>query len=710
MAQRYDTNGVPIPDTNAPVRGVGQTYDADGNLMVRNAPAPAPERSPGYTEARRLERERDQYRSDPTGLSDFSSQMIHNLGVRDELRGGGAYVTQWLTNMLRGQNRISPTEAAEAAYDHSRSSGERYAQERPLANIGSVAASVVAGGGAPTAAAMAPMTATRAALTSGALDAPFAIARQDGTIPERVERALPEIAISTAAGGVLQGLVSRFLRPGPSVANSTRERVERFNQAGVNPSFAATEGGMQAGMAKAIGENWIAGANVRRNLERSIEQTGDAAERIARGYAEPQPRELVGETVEEGVRRFAQDQTPMPGAPPPEAHPTRDWSFAAKSRALYDDVFEQLAREERSFIDDVAPVPITTDATRAALASIRDRVVAPNIAELINDPLIQRIDNALAQDASALRFGDLRALRTWVREAQNAPELRQSIGEANLQRLEQALTQDIYGSAAAIGQGTNLAQRLRRADQYYAAGMERIQNALRPFDPTRGVSPARAYDHIVSMASDRSQTNTAALLSLKRTLRPEEWRTVVATVIHNMGQPRAGAAGQIVNPTAFSVDNFATAWNHMTDAGRRVLFSSRGGGSTADDALFAELDNLARVADMQKGVEAMTNRSRSGVNVQNIGTVAALGNALTNPGAMVWTASGLGAAMITGEMLTNPGFVRWLANAPLAGRVGWANHMAALAQLAQRDPALHALYQDLSGESLEQEPVTVDAQ
>ena len=45
-------------------------------------------------------------------------------------------------------------------------------------------------------------------------------------------------------------------------------------------------------------------------------------------------------------------------------------------------------------------------------------------------------------------------------------------------------------------------------------------------------------------------------------------------------------------------------------------------GGAGREELRGALDNLAQVAGYQKGVEAMANRSRSGVNVQNVGTGA----------------------------------------------------------------------------------------
>lgn len=728
MPQRYDANGNPIADDAQPTQSAAPDhpsvlrYDAQGN-PIDAAPASSSgelttadlirghrQQTPGYETAIQSEQSMRGPQSERmapgpirditkfiennlggTALHGFTNQIPHNLGIDDEMAAGTSYVTQAISNLINHftgkPTPVTASDAGHAAADYAHRSGDEYAQQHPFWNGMASGAGIVAGG-APSRV-TGPITALRQALMSGVVDAPFAVARQEGSVPERVQKALPEIGISSILGGAFQGLANRLTRGG---APASAARLAQFEQAGVRPTLAGVTGNATSRMTQAIGENWLAGGRVRAALHNSVDDTAAAADRIAHGYAAPQPRELAGESVQEGVRRFAQDNLPNPNGAV-AATPTREWSFAGKANALYDDIFSQLAHDERSFIDDGVPVPITTAATQSALQAIRSRVAALNVAEIVNNPMFERIGNALNADQHAIRFNDLRALRTWVREAQANPELRQNVGAASLGRLESALTQDIYDSAAAIGHGTNLSHQLQRADQFYAAGMDRINTALRQFDPTRGVSPAAAYDHIINMASDRSGANSGALLSLKRTLNSDEWRTVAATVIDRMGAPTPGAAGAMA-PNAFSVQRFATAYNQLSPAGRRLLFSSHGGGTAADDALMAELDNLAHVADMQRGVERMANHSNSGVSLQNVGTLGGL----ANPGTTLWTMAGLGGAMVTGEMLTNPMFVRWLAGAPIAGAAGhWGHHLATLAQMAAHDPSLGQFYAQIAG-------------
>lgn len=635
----------------------------------------APRGAPG-TLLRGLE---DFNRSGPTAVMD---QMWRNMGVADELAG-------WSAQLQAGG--IPGTSRGEAAYnaarDYELDEQQRVAREQPGVNAASIAASIPAFAGRPV------MNAPRfsmlqAGTAAAGINAPFALGRQEGdTLQERLPGAAVETAIVGGFGAGLQGLANRFLAP-PG-ANSAAVRAGEFERAGVRPTMAAVAGGAPAGVTRMIAENFIAGAPARARLNASLGDTANAARNLAGRYGQHGQPEQVGETVQRGVQRFARDaDAPRPvgrETAAPEAISTREWSFRAKANALYERAFSRIADDEAGHLAGQTGVRASANATRGVLQELQARVSAPNVAEIVNDPLLGRISQALADDADSLRFQDLRALRTWVREAQSRPSLTQNIDAAALQRLERALTEDIYRSAMEIG-GEFAAQQLRRVDQFYRAGQNRIQNALQAFDPNR-TGGAQAYQRIIALAREGGRQNTRQLQALRNSLRQDEWREVAATVIDDLGRPTAGNPNAL-EPGAFSVEQFVTNYAKLSPEGRRILF---GGAQT--DELASALDNLARVAGYQKGVEAMANRSRSGVNAQNFG----VGFGLLNPGTTAPTLGFLGAMALTGEMLTNPAFVRWMVSAVKAGGGpgGIRRQLGGLSTLAARDPALAPLYTDL---------------
>lgn len=625
------------------------------------------------------------------GQHDIVNQMMFNVGVGDEIRGATSALGQGAENLVRrvqGRPIEVPMQVAgQAAADLFNEQGAQYAQEHPLRNAGSIAMSIPALGGAPAANA-GRIGAVQAGLAAAGTNAPFALARQQGSLQERLPGAARETAVTGLFGAGLQAGANALIPRGmPQAAG----RAAQFEQAGVRPSMAAISGGAQAGLTKMIGENFLAGGRVRSALQNSINDTRDAAGNVARAYASPQGREGAGEVVQNAIRRFSGNADRAGGRAGRDPRtPVRDMSFGAKSELLYDDVFERLGYDEAQMIGnmaDGAPV-ISTDATERTLAAIRDSVSGPASREAMTSPVVNKIWDAISRDARSgqLRFQDLRRWRTWVRNAQTDEGLRQGIPAAELQRIEGALSEDIYRSADLIG--GSAAQDLRKIDRWYRTISNRINTVLQPFvgKGNNPAAPASAFRRIVDLASQGGRQNSRALEQVRASLKPDEWRTVAASVIDEMGNPSFGNPN-VLEPGAFSVEHFVTNYARLSPEGRQVLFGGRG-----SEALAAQLDNLAQVAGYQKGVERMVNGSRSGISVQNAGSFMGL----ANPGTMAPTAGVLTLGAITGEMLTNPGFVRWLVSAQRGGGVGgMRRHLGALAALAARDPALAPYYDAL---------------
>lgn len=633
-------------------------------------------------------------------LGGFTDQVLNNLGVGDELEGAGAATAQAgrnFINTLRGRpNTISPGDAYQAAADVRSGLARRYAQERPGLNALATAAGIATSARPSTGGAMPvtspfkpqywkqaipmqsvvaqPMSALKAGGTTAALTAPFAVAQQDGDIGQRVEAAAPQIATAGLLGSGLQAFVNRLAQPTAKAATPANNAT-LFERVGVRPTYAAVTGSETGGMAKGIAENWLLGGSARRNLQNSLDDTQQAAAALAGRFGQVRGPQIAGDEVAQGVTNFAKNR----------ADPR---SFAARSGAMYDRAF--------GMIDNANLAGVSTGATGQALQDIQSRVAAPNLAQLVNDPQLSRIATALRDDQGAIRFADLRALRSWVREARGNPQLRQGMDEASLARLESALTQDIMTSARQIG-GAAAERTLRRADQFYRTGTQRLKQVDQRFGVMNDrVSSENLFAKIKGVATSGARADAESLLALKRSVPRDVWGDVAATLIDDMGKPTAAALG---GDGAFSVTQFAKNYGAsgqkggLSEAAKDVLFGPKG------SELRNALDDLAEVARLQGGVERAANASRSGVSAQNVGTLtgagviaaqAAAGNVLPAVGA----AGGAAGVMITGEMLTNPAFVRWLAGAPRAGQTigGWRAHLAQLGQLAARDPALSTYY------------------
>lgn len=707
-------DGTPDQEINRVMREEYRPQPIPGGIEAGgNAPAPGfavgaaageafgTQRSPGY----RAAYAREQRTSDPEArrraagmpripvlddISDVIGNAPASLGIADEAAGFRARGGQTIENVIRRMQgrpiEITADEAGDAAADEQNDRYARFRRERPNLATGADVMSFAQTLGTP---AGGPVSAVRAGLGAMAIDTPFAFGRQEGDLQDRVPGAAREIATTGIFSAGLQGLANRLTR-GPTPRGNgqprARQRAQDFADAGVRPTLAATNQGAAAGATKLISENFVAGGGVRRRLQDSIDDTAAGVRRMAERYGEALPRRDAGEQVQAGVQRFARgSREPRPSRGNARSIPVREWSFPAKARALYDDVFGRLADEESRMIGQVEGPLLITQATQRTFNDILSRVHGPASRQVMHNEMIERIQRALSSDEALgeLRFRDLREWRSWVRRAQRDEGLRQGIDQADLQRLEHALSDDIYASARSIG--GQAADDLQRVDRWYRSGSERIQRALQQFSagPQGRTSGPQTFQRIIAAASQRSE-NTRALAALRSSLRPDEWRVVAASVIDELGHPLPGAANSL-EPDAFSVARFGTRYADLTERGRNILFGGQG------RSLRDELDALARVAKYQEGVERMANHSRSGTVHQNI---AMLGGAMTNA---PLTLAALSTMAITGEMLTNPAFVRWLTSVSRSGGGvgGMRRHLAALAQLASRDPALAPLYDEL---------------
>lgn len=707
--------------TRAGANGPGGAVGAMvGRIGAQEARAPSP-----FTQAYRRRAAEQQRRTAPTGnpiadalgsvtdvVGGTLDQMGRNIGYADEAAAAQTYLGQGAENLIRrarGQDiEIPASDAARAAMQYERDERDRFAAERPIADMASWIASVPAMGGTGV---PGRVSALQAGAGVAATNAPFALARQEGSLEERAPGAALESAAVFGLGTTLQAganFLGRRTRP----ATSMGVRTQQFDDAGVRPTLAAVsaprppsgapvtaDAGGASSITKAIAENPIAGIPTRGRLRDSLGDTAQGAERIARGFG---PRTGVvesGQRIQEGLRRWGMGDEA--GAVRP-AGSIRNWSAAQRSNALYADFDQRLANATRqNWTSRGQQAPVLADETRIVLDDILG-ANSPGVSAEIQDDVLRRVYDLVSargpggNSGSGLRYQDLRDLRSYVRRLQTRdPSMRPTLPDAALQRLEGALTQDIYATVMLAGgrDGQQLARRLMRTDLYYRRMNERIQGALRPF-LRENVPPEQAYRMAVAAASEGGSRNIARLQAVRQSLQPDEWRTFVATVVDEMGRARQGHP--FVNEGAFSVSEFASRYATMSDEGRRALFGSLGsptgsnaGGNFID--LERALDNLAQVAGMQKAVERAANTSNSAVAGQTLATGV---GAVTQPHI---TALGLLGGVITGEVMTNPAFVRWLTSASRAGATpgGMRRQLAALAQIAARDPAVAPVHAEL---------------
>jgi hypothetical protein len=635
-------------------------------------------------------------------------------GVRDLPQTAGniaTHIPQIARAMTYGP--FADEEQAQRDLDYARGLGDQQGVEQAATSANARTAEAGLNVGAP-ALFMRPMSVMRAAGTAAALDAPFALSRNsDQPLQERLPGALTEITGTAAFGGGVQAAgnaIPALARMLPSRGAQMVRRMERAGASvdaqgtpqtprGVTPSLASANSSDRALAltTNAVADNMLAGFPSRRRLQRASQEVRDAAQDVSAGYGRGQSMETAGRRVQEGIERTAgtTGATPPAGVNPMRLS-TRDMGFQTKSEL----VFDQALR------------PIEANAARlnntaAELQRLAQRADSPEVRAFNADSVMSRLRATVtrlqrrAQNGAPPTLRDIRELRRGVREAQSRVRVGpDTVDNAALRRMEAALTRDMYDAAGPA------ARDLQAADRYYARGMERIDAVRRVVDPT---NPAATMQQILRAATPKTE-NTRFLAAIRSALPDDEWRVIAASLIDDMGRPLAGAKGWVAEQ-GFSVERFATSYRAMSPRARRILFGSRGGQGGRSAAtmrqLADDLDNLAQVADAQKGVAAGMNNSGSLGHGQNLITAAAL----VNPGA--WGAAILAAlgGVLTGEMLTNPAFVRFLVSAQSRSGAsgGIRGILGKLREIAARDPAIYpavaALEAQLQAEQSPSAPV-----
>lgn len=448
--------------------------------------------------------------------------------------------------------------------------------------------------------------------------------------------AVPEAGIPGAAGTA----AAPALSPAQSL-------LQDFDKVGVTPNLPAVGQGRSAGLVSQIANTLpIVGPTVRKAANTSLADTMAAADRIAGTYGQGSSPLDAGDAIQSGIRAFAKGQAPE-GSSLADiiAAPTRDSGFPAKSGALYDR-FEQT-------MDPQSPVavPNYSDALHDVRTSMPN---ARNTASILEPSLAQGLGMALVKDTykSPLTWQDVKSIRTQIGARAGEPQLTGDATTASLRRLYGALSEDMGTAAEAAG--PEALNAFNRANQYYKAGTNRLEQ-LEPF--TSG-SPEQAFAMLNRAASNGSGADVGTLTALQRSMPPDQWGNVGATVIRKLGEPTPGAKD--ILGEGFSPSSFATNWNKLSDPAKDVLFGANTPNTGRDS-----LESLARVAQAQKNVSKLANASHSG-EVGLMGGLGALAvehrdQLMAHPLA---TAAALLAARTGGQALMAPATARWLYAAP----------------------------------------------
>jgi hypothetical protein len=264
----------------------------------------------------------------------------------------------------------------------------------------------------------------------------------------------------------------------------------------------------------------------------------------------------------------------------------------------------------------------------------------------------------------------LQAFRTYVGEKLNGLAFQNDTSQKALKGLYGALSRDMEATATADGPKSLAA--FQRANRYWRARQDRIQNVVRPILGETGEGgPQAAFNQIQSWASNKGETIRIAQLA--RSLPADEAATVRASVFSRLGNAKAGQ--QNWEGEQFSPATFATMWHNMDPAARAALFPG--------EQYRQDLNDILQITHAMRDSGKYANTSKTSLGVNVFGHLSSL---VASPLATVAAAS---TEFGVGKLLASPKFARWLASVPKKPNApALLAHIQRLNSVAAAQPAI----------------------
>jgi hypothetical protein len=418
--------------------------------------------------------------------------------------------------------------------------------------------------------------------------------------------------------------VKRLIRGGAAGQQRVADNIQTFEDAGVGtPTVGqATEARGSQALESVLAKTPGSAGTIAAKADQEAAGLGDKVGQMATVLSPRSGAEPAGRAITSGIKAFTSD-------------------FKKTSGKLYDEI-------DRFILPDSK---VRVGETSKALDDLTKLMPgAENLSAQTVNPKITAIKEALASDAQhgTLPYAAVKELRSRIGKQLTDPDLVSDAPRAQLKQLYGALTKDL--EVAAADAGPDAVQALKRANNFYRAGMKRVDDVLEPI-LNKG-DPEKIFQAAISGTKEGSTTISGVMKSL-----PDESRKVVAaTMLRRLGKATASKQDDLAE--VFSPETFLTNWNKITPDSKRVLFSALPGSMRGD------LDKIAQVAsNMREGSKVFANPS---------GTTQGTASAMTAGGFVVslltgqfhaaaGIAGGVATAYGAGHLMTSPGFVHWLA-------------------------------------------------
>lgn len=428
------------------------------------------------------------------------------------------------------------------------------------------------------------------------------------------EVAVPELAgVTSGATRLGRQVTAGKAIPGAREIGEMTPRMEGARAAeeiGVLPS-AGMQGRGTAMVESGFEASPFSTGQIQRGRERVVSEMEDVARGAAERAGVPTTVEAAGEAAQAGAKKFVSD-------------------FAKKSETLYNQVDRFIKP------NDLIVAPNTTTALREIVQFAGDN---PEIARQLGLSKYQDLLQALGEGGvdTAVPYQLVKELRTTFGEAiGNMTGPLADMSQAKIKRLYGTLSQDM--EQAAMASGPDAFKAWQRANDYYRAGSQRIDDTLSKI--TDADTGAAAYKRLENMLLEGNvKQSTKQIMQIKKSLPADDFNTFRSTLINNLGRAKAGA--QTAEGDLFSPATFLTNYNKLTPTSRKIVFGE----------LEPELKKLASVVEMSKDAASQLNASRTAPALTTQAFLAGIGAFALSPAQMIgiYAANKAGAGVMTNK-------------------------------------------------------------
>lgn len=394
------------------------------------------------------------------------------------------------------------------------------------------------------------------------------------------------------------------------------QRLDAGARQGIDMSLSEASPRYLTRAASDISSNLPGGRQLINQWDTTLDKFENRARDAATSIGTPRTKMELGQGVDRGLR---------------------SWLKTTKESA--DDLYNKVTRD--------VPMEAQVDMTPVRKAMVDTMEMFPSAPELgqslANPTLAKWAQNITHSDGTAkpLFFNEAQRLRSEIGKRLGDPVISSDISRRELKMVYGALTDSMEKALTDAG-ATGALKTFRRAGQYHAARMKRIDNVIEPI-------LRQNAEGMVNKIKSMLATDAKGTIALRRSMPKEEWDDVASTFFSELGKENPGfqnAEGQ-----GFSVPKFLTDFNNLRKNEDAFNFAF---GGTRYAPLREIYGDLATISNSIRQSKKIANFSRSGYTQGLIGMAGLL---LTSPMTVVKAAianTGFAKAM------SSPRFARWM--------------------------------------------------